>query len=72
MENGISKSFNAVIVEARRKPIITMLEELRLYIMEMIFNVKHKKWTKDVSPAIRQLLNGLKIKARSGKCSQVD
>ncbi|KAL7608557.1 hypothetical protein Lser_V15G12744 [Lactuca serriola] len=43
VENGISKSFNAVIVEAKRKPIITMLEELRLYIMERMFNLKHKK-----------------------------
>ena len=43
VENGISESFNAVSVEARRKPIITMLEELRLYIMERMFNLKHKK-----------------------------
>ncbi|CAI9284412.1 unnamed protein product [Lactuca saligna] len=63
VKNGISESFNAVIVEARRKLIIIMLEELRLYIMERMFNLKHKKWTKDVSPAIRQLLNGLKIKS---------
>ncbi|CAI9284859.1 unnamed protein product [Lactuca saligna] len=31
VENGISESFNAAIVEARKKPIITMLEEIRLY-----------------------------------------
>ncbi|CAH1431640.1 unnamed protein product [Lactuca virosa] len=29
-----------------------------------MYNFKHKKWSKEVSPAIRQLLNGLNIKAR--------
>ncbi|CAI9271471.1 unnamed protein product [Lactuca saligna] len=29
MENGVSKSFNNAIWDARRKPIITMLEEIR-------------------------------------------
>ncbi|CAI9284491.1 unnamed protein product [Lactuca saligna] len=31
IENGICESFNAVIVHARKKPIITMLEEIRRY-----------------------------------------
>ena len=35
VENGIFESFNVVIVKARRKPIITMLEELRLYVMDV-------------------------------------
>lgn len=30
MENGVSKSFNNAIWDARRKPIITMLEEIRV------------------------------------------
>ncbi|CAI9265163.1 unnamed protein product [Lactuca saligna] len=34
VENGFSESFNAVIVDARKKPIITMLEEIRLYMMD--------------------------------------
>ncbi|CAI9301826.1 unnamed protein product [Lactuca saligna] len=67
VENGLSESLIVVIVDARRKPIITMLEELRLYIMERMFNLKHKKWTKDVSPIIRKLLNGLKIESRYWK-----
>ncbi|XP_072066746.1 uncharacterized protein [Arachis hypogaea] len=31
--NNMSESFNAVIVEARGKPIVTMLEDIRVYIM---------------------------------------
>lgn len=32
VENGMSKSFNALIVDARKKLIITMLEEFRLFV----------------------------------------
>jgi len=32
--NDISEAFNSVIVDARGKPIITMLEEIRVYLME--------------------------------------
>nr|GEX16555.1 hypothetical protein [Tanacetum cinerariifolium] len=35
-ENGISKSFNRAILGPRMKPIITMLEEIRLYIMQRL------------------------------------
>ncbi|XP_016191702.1 uncharacterized protein LOC107632544 [Arachis ipaensis] len=31
--NNMSESFNAVIVEAREKPIMTMLEDIRVYMM---------------------------------------
>ncbi|CAI9290959.1 unnamed protein product [Lactuca saligna] len=42
MENGISESFNAAIVEARKKPIISMLEEVRVYVMERMYKQKGK------------------------------
>ena len=32
--NNMSEAFNIVIVEARAKPLVTMLEEIRTYIME--------------------------------------
>nr|GEU44654.1 chloramphenicol acetyltransferase-like domain-containing protein [Tanacetum cinerariifolium] len=35
-ENGISKSFNRAILEPRYKPIITMLEEIMLHIMQRL------------------------------------
>lgn len=34
MLNNMSEAFNSVIIEARAKPIVTMLEEIRTYIME--------------------------------------
>nr|KAJ0197066.1 hypothetical protein LSAT_V11C700369130 [Lactuca sativa] len=34
VENGISESFNSTIIGARGKPLITMLEEIRLHVME--------------------------------------
>ncbi|XP_042753325.1 GPI-anchored protein LLG1 [Lactuca sativa] len=42
VENGLSESFNSVIKDARKKPIITMLEEIRLYVMERIYILKIK------------------------------
>ena len=38
--NNMSEAFNSVIIEARAKPIVTMLEYIRTYIME--------RWTKIV------------------------
>ena len=36
MDNNISESFNATIIYARHKPIISMLEEIMLYYMNKI------------------------------------
>ena len=65
VENGCSESFNSVIVEARKKPITTMLEELRLYMIDKLYKSPNKQWTSFVSPNIRGLLNELKDKQRS-------
>ena len=56
VENGVSESFNAAIVEARKKPIITMLEEIRVYVMERMYRqkVKGDKWELDICPSIRR------------------
>ncbi|KAL4554246.1 hypothetical protein LXL04_039646 [Taraxacum kok-saghyz] len=56
VENGISESFNAAIVEASKKPIITMLEEIRVYVMERMYRqkVKGDKWELDICPSIRR------------------
>ena len=32
--NNMSKTFNSVILGARQKPIVTMMEEIRIYLME--------------------------------------
>lgn len=38
-ENGISESFNSVIDLARKRPLITMLEEIRIYAMERMYKM---------------------------------
>ena len=40
VENGNSESFNNVLDDARKKPIITMLEDLRLYVMERMYHMR--------------------------------
>ncbi|CAI9287332.1 unnamed protein product [Lactuca saligna] len=40
VENGVSESFNSAIRHARRKPIITMLEEIRIFVMEKIYSLR--------------------------------
>nr|GFA16045.1 cellulose synthase [Tanacetum cinerariifolium] len=35
-ENGISECFNSLVIEARRKPIIDMLEDIRIGLMEIM------------------------------------
>nr|KAJ0207769.1 hypothetical protein LSAT_V11C500254770 [Lactuca sativa] len=54
VENGISESFNSVILEARTKPLLTMLEELRMYVMERFYRMStiHLTWRGDVCPTI--------------------
>lgn len=62
VENGMSESFNVVIVDARKKPIITMLEELRMYMMERVFKKKCKGlgWGNQICPTIREIVNDIK------------
>ncbi|GJT76352.1 transposase, MuDR, plant [Tanacetum coccineum] len=56
VENGIGECFNALIVEARRKPIINMLEDIRLVTMERMQKMreKHEKWNDGICPNIRK------------------
>ncbi|CAI9280085.1 unnamed protein product [Lactuca saligna] len=42
VENGITECFNAVIVDARKKPLLAMLEEIRLYMMERFYNLREE------------------------------
>ncbi|XP_023768992.1 uncharacterized protein LOC111917549 [Lactuca sativa] len=62
VENDMCKSFNVVIVDAINKPIITMLEELRLYMMERLYNIKVRgqQWGNQICPEIRERINELK------------
>jgi len=42
----MSEAFNSVIVDARGKPIITMLKEIRVYLMERWVTKRKKELTK--------------------------
>nr|KAJ0209776.1 hypothetical protein LSAT_V11C400211240 [Lactuca sativa] len=46
------KMFNAIILDARKKPLLAMLEEIRLHMMERLFNLKQeaRKWVNNVCP----------------------
>ncbi|GJU57555.1 calcium/proton exchanger [Tanacetum coccineum] len=63
-ENGISESFNRAILEPRHKPIITMLEEIRLYIMQRLvaMNKIATNLQDTITPSIRKRLEVLKEK----------
>ncbi|KAL4559174.1 hypothetical protein LXL04_031308 [Taraxacum kok-saghyz] len=47
VENGIAECFNAIFLEARKKPLLAMLEEIRFYNMAQ----KALKWETAVCPA---------------------
>ncbi|KAL4578632.1 hypothetical protein LXL04_014759 [Taraxacum kok-saghyz] len=59
VENGMAECFNAIIVDARKKPLLTMLEEIRLYIMARFFNLKEAadKWPSEVCPGAVKKMN---------------
>ncbi|GJU53116.1 zinc finger, PMZ-type containing protein [Tanacetum coccineum] len=63
-ENGISESFNSRIVPARGKTIITMLEDIRIYIMQRMchMNKVSFKLEDTVTISVRKRLKLLKEK----------
>ncbi|GKA89111.1 calcium/proton exchanger [Tanacetum coccineum] len=65
-ENGISESFNRAILGPRMKPIITMLEEIRLYIMQRIVVMNKLAFSLEdtITPSIKKRLEILKEKQR--------
>ncbi|KAD5508225.1 hypothetical protein E3N88_15928 [Mikania micrantha] len=68
-ENGMSESFNSRIRVARRKPIITMLEEIRTFVMHRIFLMakKAESLKQEVCPRIRKKLEDISRKQRYWK-----
>ncbi|GKD40761.1 zinc finger, PMZ-type containing protein [Tanacetum coccineum] len=66
-ENDISESFNSRIVPARGKPIITMLEVIRIYIMQRMCHMNNLSFKLEdtVTPSVRKRLELLKDKQRS-------
>ncbi|KAL0423428.1 UNVERIFIED_CONTAM: hypothetical protein Sradi_0877600 [Sesamum radiatum] len=58
--NNIFETFNSCILEAREKPILTMLEWIREFIMTRLSDNRHrarKKWSgKTICPRIRKIV----------------
>nr|KAJ0219374.1 hypothetical protein LSAT_V11C300103230 [Lactuca sativa] len=52
VENGMVECFNAIILDARKKPLVAMFEDIRLYMMERLFKLKQEacKWVNNVFP----------------------
>ncbi|KAH0695221.1 hypothetical protein KY290_021866 [Solanum tuberosum] len=58
IDNNFTESFNAWILEARAKPIIEMLEDIRVHVMRLLGEKKSKKlrtWVTDFSPECMKL-----------------
>ncbi|GJW93702.1 splicing factor [Tanacetum coccineum] len=66
-KNGIAESFNKAILIQRTKPIITMLEDIRLYIMQRLVQMKTISMNLEdkITPSIRKRLEVMKEQQRS-------
>ncbi|GJS47183.1 pentatricopeptide repeat-containing protein [Tanacetum coccineum] len=58
VENGFSECFNSVILRVRNKPLITMLEAIRVIFLERMNIMKrfYNTWTEDICPNIQKRL----------------
>ncbi|KAL2458132.1 SWIM-type domain-containing protein [Abeliophyllum distichum] len=66
--NNLCESFNNTIVNTREKPILTMLEEIRVYLMKRIVvrREAYDKWIAEVGPRIQKILEKNSKQARMG------
>ena len=58
VENGFSECFNAVLLAVRNKPLITMLESMRVIVMERLSTMRNimEKWDGGICPNIQKRL----------------
>ncbi|GJW97050.1 pentatricopeptide repeat-containing protein, partial [Tanacetum coccineum] len=58
VENGFSECFNSVILSVRNKPLITMLEAMRVIVLERMNTMRrvYDTWTEDICPNIQKRL----------------
>nr|GEY63967.1 hypothetical protein [Tanacetum cinerariifolium] len=65
-ENGISKSYHNSIRIARGKPLITMLEEIRVYLMQRLYSMHNlaANLEDSITPSIRKEIERLKYSQR--------
>nr|KAJ0199750.1 hypothetical protein LSAT_V11C600305310 [Lactuca sativa] len=43
VENGIAECFNAIILDARKKPLLGLFEEIRFYMMDRFYHMLQKE-----------------------------
>ncbi|OMO74638.1 hypothetical protein COLO4_26563 [Corchorus olitorius] len=69
VDNNICESFNSILLDARRKSIITMLEEIREQTMKRIEakRIFCTKWKQDYGPLIKKKFDARKKDARQWK-----
>nr|GEV34751.1 splicing factor [Tanacetum cinerariifolium] len=72
-ENGISESYHKAILLQRSKPIITMLEDIRIYIMQRLvaMNKLEVNLEDQITPTVRKRLEYLKREQRLWQLSGV-
>ncbi|GJT98466.1 multidrug resistance-associated protein 5 [Tanacetum coccineum] len=65
-ENGISESYHNSIRIARGKPLITMLEEIRVYLMQRLYSMHNlaTNLVDSITPSIRKEIERLKHSQR--------
>ncbi|GJX94027.1 multidrug resistance-associated protein 5 [Tanacetum coccineum] len=66
IENDFSECFNSVIVNVRHKPLLTMLEAIRVIVLERMNKMREisRKWNLGVCPNIKKRLEWLKEQQR--------
>lgn len=54
VENGFSEAFNSILLKVRSKPIITMLEAIRVIMMERMERMRKisEQWNFDICPSV--------------------
>ncbi|GJR92495.1 hypothetical protein Tco_0264669 [Tanacetum coccineum] len=69
VENGFSECFNSVILRVRNKPLITMLEAIRVIVLERMNTMRrlYDTWTEDICPNIQNRLELTKDLHRASK-----
>ncbi|XP_022854823.1 uncharacterized protein LOC111376128 [Olea europaea var. sylvestris] len=57
--NNLCESFNSTIVAVKEKPILTMLEDIRVYLMRRIVSRREScyRWTTAVGPRMQKILD---------------
>ncbi|GJX69883.1 multidrug resistance-associated protein 5 [Tanacetum coccineum] len=66
IENGFSECFNSVIVNVRHKSLLTMLEAIRVIMLEKMNKMREisRKWNTGVCPNIKKILEWMKEQQR--------